>query len=224
MSEPEFVRQTRAAYDTVAASYADTLKGALAQQPYDRAVLDLFAELVTGSDGSEGRPVADVGCGPGRITAYLHERGVPAFGIDLSSQMVTVARQNHPELRFDQGSMLALDLPGGSLAGLVAWYSIIHTPPAELPSVLAEFRRVLAPGGRLLLAFQVGDDRVHLDHGYGLAFSLDAYRLVPDRVCEVLADAGFTVVMRLLREAVPIWAGGPVEKTPQAYLLAEGAE
>ena len=78
----------------------------------------------------------------------------------------------------------------------------------------AEFYRVLGPGGHLLLAFQVGDECVHLEQAYGHAISLDAYRLSPDHVAELLGQAGFVVHARLLREP-----DGP-EKIQQAYLMA----
>ena len=75
-----------------------------------------------------------------------------AFGVDLSPEMVALARRAHPGLRFDEGSMTALDLPDGALGGIVASYSIIHIPPERLPAVFAEFHRVLAPGGHMLVA------------------------------------------------------------------------
>lgn len=108
----------------------------------------------------------------------------------------------------------ALDLADGVLGGIVAWYSIIHTPPQRLPVTFAEFGRVLSPGGHLLLAFQAGDERVHLEQAYGHRVSLDAYRLPPGRVAGLLGQAGLAVHARLLREP-----DGP-EKTQQAYLLA----
>lgn len=211
MTEPPDLRATRAAYDTVATDYAKILSNELAAKPLDRALLGAFAELVA-ADG--GRPVADLGCGPGRVTAHLHSLGLTAFGIDLSPAMVAVARRAHPDLRFDEGSMTALDLADGVLGGIVAWYSIIHTPPQRLPVTFTEFHRVLGPGGQLLLAFQAGDEKVHLEHGYGHPVSLDAYRLSPDRIAGLLGQAGLTVHARLLREP-----DGP-EKTQQAYLLA----
>lgn len=210
MTEPSFLTATRTAYDAVAVEYAEMLKEELAAKPLDRAMLAAFAELVSSSvDGAVG----DLGCGPGRVTAHLHSLGLDAFGVDLSPEMVAVARRMHPGLRFDVGSMTALDLTDGSVAGIVAWYSIIHVPPELLPVVFAEFYRVLAPGGNLLLAFQVGDERVHLEQAYGHALSLDAYRLSPDRIAELLGHAGFAVSSRLLREP------GERERTPQACLL-----
>jgi hypothetical protein len=93
-------------------------------------------------------------------------------------------------VRLDEGSMTALDLPDGALGGIAALYSIIHIPPERLPGVFAEFHRVLAPGGHLLRAFQVGDERRHLSEAFGRAVSVDAYRLPPDRVAELLGEAG----------------------------------
>lgn len=198
----------RTAYDTVAVSYAELFRSALAASPFDRAMLGIFAELVSGR-------VADVGCGPGRITGHLNELGLDVFGVDLSPQMVAVARTDHPQLRFDVGTITELDIADGSLGGVVAWYSVIHAPPAAQPAIFAELARVLEPGGQALLAFQVGaDQHVHLEQGYGHDISLDVYRMDPDRVTAELDDAGLDVYARLVRDP----AGR--ERTPQAYLLA----
>lgn len=213
MTELSYLRTTRAAYDIVAADYAELLSAELAGKPLDRALLATFAEFVHAANVG---PVADLGCGPGRVTAHLQSLGLSAFGVDLSPAMVAVARHRHPDLLFDEGSMAALSLTDGVVGGIVAWYSIIHTPPEMLPVVFAEFYRVLCPGGHLLLAFQVGDDeRVHRELAYGHAVSLDSYRLSPDRVAELLNETGLVVHTRALREPA-----GEFEKTPQAYFLA----
>jgi SAM-dependent methyltransferase len=210
-AQPSFVSATRTAYDTVAASYAEMADGMLAESTWDRAMLNAFAELV----GPAG-PVGDLGCGPGRIAGYLASLGLDVFGLDLSPGMVEVARRAYPGLKFEVGSLLALELANESLAGALTWYSIIHTPPARLPEVFAELARVLVPGGRLLLAFQVGDEVRHIEQGYGHdGLSLDAYRLRPELIEQLAADAGLTVESRLVREPEP-----PHEKTPQAYLVA----
>ncbi len=213
MTEPDFLRTTRTSYDAVAADYAERFHAALAGKPLDRALLAGFAELVHAAGGG---PVADVGCGPGHVTAHLHGLGLTAFGIDLSPQMIAVARRAHPGLRFEVGSMLALDLPDGALGGIVANYSIIHIPEEQLPDVFAQFHRVLAPGGHVLVVFQVGDEPLHLTEVFGHAISLNFHRRQPDRIAELLSQAGLVVRARLLRE--PDDDG--VETTQQAYLLA----
>lgn len=150
MNTEGWLADTRVSYDTVAESYADQVRNFLDEAPYERAAFALFADLVRASGGG---PVADVGCGPGHITAHLRQRGVEAFGIDFSPAMIDVARRDHPGLRFEVGSMTDLRLTDTSVAGLVAWYSLIHIPDDEVGSVFAQFRRVLRPSGRCCSAF-----------------------------------------------------------------------
>ncbi|MFD5828518.1 class I SAM-dependent DNA methyltransferase [Lentzea sp. NPDC060358] len=181
---------TRAAYDAVAGRYAELFSDVLDTLPVERAVLAAFAGLVDG-------PVADLGCGPGHLTAHLRSLGLDAFGVDLSPEMIALARQAHPDLRFDVGTMTALDLGNDAVGGILASYSFIHTPPADLPVVFAEFARVLAPGGHAVLGFFAGDDPEPepFDHRVALA-----YRWSPDSLMTLLSQAGFTEVARLRRE------------------------
>ncbi|WP_406113521.1 class I SAM-dependent methyltransferase [Kitasatospora purpeofusca] len=213
-AEPEFLTATRTFYDTVAADYADRYREALAVMPWDRALLGVLAELVTTAGG--GR-VADLGCGPGRITGHLAGLGLDVCGLDLSPRMVELARAAHPAIPFTVGSLLDLPYGEGELAGIVAWYSIIHTPAGQLPRVFAEFHRVLAPGAPVVLAFQVGDGALRLDRPFGHPVTLDFRRRRPERIEELAAAAGLTVTTRLVREPEPD------ERTPQAYLLAHRA-
>ncbi|UMP02920.1 class I SAM-dependent methyltransferase [Amycolatopsis sp. EV170708-02-1] len=195
---------TRESYDTVAEDYATRVGRLFDQEPISRAMLAAFAEQVRG-------PVADVGCGPGHVTAHLASLGLDVTGVDLSPKMIEVARRRYPDQRFSVGSMTALDLPDGELGGLVAWWSIFHLPPDVLPEVFAEFRRTLAPGGRLLVGFHVGDERLSPETAYGHPVSYDAYLLDPGVVAVLLGDAGFEVTARLTMEG---------RKWPQACLSA----
>ncbi|MEU1395736.1 class I SAM-dependent methyltransferase [Micromonospora zamorensis] len=186
-----WLADTRTSYDTVAVSYAQLVSGLLAEAPHERAALRLFAELV---DGVGGGPVVDVGCGTGRITAHLRTLGVDAFGIDLSPGMIAVARRDHPGLRFEVGSMTDLDLGDGSVAGLIAWYSLIHIPDDQLGAVFAHFRRVVRPGGPLLLGFHVGDETTLKTEGYGgHPMKVHVHRRQPSQVAARLHDSGFRV-------------------------------
>ncbi|GAA4591784.1 class I SAM-dependent methyltransferase [Planotetraspora phitsanulokensis] len=211
MAESDFLLTTQASYDAMASEYEERFHDELAAKPLERAMLAAFAELVPATAGG---PVADVGCGAGHVTAHMHSLGLSAFGIDLSPQMVALARRVHPELRFEEGSMTALDLPDETLGGIVAMYSIIHIPPARLPDVFAEFHRVLVPGGHVLLVFQVGDDHVRRTEAFGQRVSLDCYWRPLERIAELLGQAGFIEVARLLREP------DETEKLQRGCLLA----
>ncbi|MEV8097605.1 class I SAM-dependent methyltransferase [Kitasatospora sp. NPDC085879] len=191
MNPDGWLDDTRTSYDTVAAAYAEQVRHLLDETPHERAALALFAELVRAGVGG---PVADLGCGPGRITAHLRHLGVDAFGIDLSPGMIEVARRDHPGLRFAVGSMTDLDLADASTAGLVAWYSLIHVPDDGIGSVLAHFRRVLRPGGPLLIGYHVGDGPRLKTQGYGgHPMKVRVHRRQPGRMIGWLDDAGFSV-------------------------------
>ncbi len=210
MDPDGWLADTRISYDTVAVSYADTMRDALAGTTYLRAALALFAESVR--DGGGG-PVADVGCGPGHVTAHLNNLGVDAFGIDISPGMVEVARGECPGLRFEVGSMTALDLADESLAGALAFWSLIHIPDEEVPAVLAGFRRVLRPGAPLLIGFHVGDGSKLKTQGYGgHPMKVHVHRRRPAQVGAWLREAGFTVEAELLLD--------PEGSTPGALLFA----
>jgi SAM-dependent methyltransferase len=175
-------------YDAIAEEYAQTYFDELDGKPFDREVLDRFASSVRG----RGR-ACDLGCGPGQIARYLATRGVDAFGIDASAAMVATAQRLNPKLDFHQGSFFALDLADGGLAGLAAFYSLIHCERAALPRALREIHRVLAPGGRLLMAVHAGEGEVTREEAYGKRTALVATLFSEQEVRDGLAGAGLRV-------------------------------
>ncbi|WP_326695460.1 methyltransferase domain-containing protein [Streptomyces sp. NBC_01267] len=199
MVESDALSATREAYDAAALTYAQLFRDTLRDSPLDRGILGAFAEFVRAS--GNGR-VADLGCGPGHITAHLAELGLTTFGVDTSSAMVELARQAYPGLRFDLGSMAALDIADGVLGGVLSRWSIIHTPPQELPAILAEFHRVLAPGGHLLIGFSASAGPSHPTQVFDHAVA-PAYRWSPDHLTAMLRKSGLAEVARLVREPQP---------------------
>jgi SAM-dependent methyltransferase len=192
VTDQSTLHDTKIAYDAVASLYAELFSDILDRLPLERALLRAFADIV-----GPREPVADLGCGPGHLTAHLHELGLDAFGIDLSPEMIALARQAHPDLSFTEGSMTALEIEDGTLGGILAFYSVIHTPPQQLPALLREFERVLKPGGHLLLGFFAGDHPwpQEFDHKVTLA-----YRWSPDSLADLLRQADLKEIARLVRE------------------------
>ncbi|RJQ68013.1 class I SAM-dependent methyltransferase [Pseudonocardiaceae bacterium YIM PH 21723] len=188
MTTDNWLADTRASYDADADGYTDKVRDLLTRMPYLRTALGVFADQVLTAGGGS---VADVGCGPGHVTSHLHKLGVDAFGIDLSPEMVGIAKRDHPGLHFEVGSMTDLKLPDTSLAGLLAWWSLIHIPDEEVPGVLAGFHRVVRPGGPVQIGFHVGDSTKVFGQ-------LRSHRRTPERVATWLREAGFAIEAELL--------------------------
>ena len=211
MTVDDRLARVRTTYDAVAESYARLLPDASFEAPTDHGMIEAFVTYVT-----EGiaRSVVDAGCGTGRMTGLLASQGVDVSGIDVSAGMISVARRTYPELSFGVAELADLPYADGQLGGVFAWYSIIHTPPEDLHRVFAEFFRVLAPGGHALLSFQVGEGHRHLSRAYGHDVSMVSYLFTPEIIAGHLADAGFSVIAQMTRQA------RTQETTPQAVLLA----
>jgi SAM-dependent methyltransferase len=204
--------EVSASYDRVADEYSRRIHTELAHKPFDRELLDGFATRVK----SHG-PVADLGCGPGMVAAYLAAQGVTdVFGIDLSPKMIAHATGLYPGLDFRVGDFSALEAPDNSWAGITAFYSLIHTPRDEVQAVLREFHRVLAPGGLLLLAFHVGKEVRHASEWWGTAVDIDFVFFETGEMLTYVWNAGFDSELDVEREPYP-----DIElQTRRAYILA----
>jgi SAM-dependent methyltransferase len=185
-------------YDRVADEYVQRIFDELRHKPLDRQLLDRFAVSVR-----DIGPACDMGCGPGHVARYLHEHGVQVCGVDLSPAMVERARRLTPAVEFRQGDMTALDAPDGAWAGIVAFYSIIHIPRGDMARALGELRRVLRPGGLLLLAFHIGDYTIHLDEWWGQKVSVDFFFFRVEEVTAPLRAEGFDIEEVFEREPYP---------------------
>jgi SAM-dependent methyltransferase len=175
-------------YDRLASPYAQHLADELSGKPLDRRLLDRFAEQTR-----DAGPVCELGCGPGHIARYLHDRGVDVVGVDLSPAMVQEARRLHPGMVFREGDMLAMDVEDGAFAGVVSFYAIVHLSRETLPAAFRELRRILRPGGVALVAFHVGDEVVRPGELWGIPVALDWVFFSTADVVRCLADAGLAV-------------------------------
>ena len=204
----------KATYDAVADAYTDHFFDELARKPFDREVLDAFA-----ASCARGGLVLDVGCGPGQVASYLMEDGVEAAGVDLSPEMIAAARRLSPRVKFSVGDMRQLAWPDGSLAGLTAFYSLIHIARADVPQVLAEFRRVLATDGRLLIAVHGGAGEVHRDEFLDRAVSFDATLFGLGELVTLVEAAGFWVDTAYQRPPYEF-----EHPTPRIYVAAHAVD
>ncbi len=207
----KFIQNTQTSYDQVAREYAEKFKDEMDDKPFDRDCLDRLAREV----GSLG-PICDLGCGPGQIARYLHRQGADTLGVDLSPCMIEEARRLNPDIPFHEGNMLALPDPDNSWGGIAAFYCIIHIPRAQVVEALREMRRVLKPGGVLLITFHIGDEIKHVEEWWEKPINLDFAFYQPAEMEAWLKEAGFELEETLVREP------NPKVETPtrRAYLFA----
>jgi ubiquinone/menaquinone biosynthesis C-methylase UbiE len=194
-------RGVQRAYDTVAEDYAAYFPDTRAEAFVELAMVDAFAMAVTAGDDAR---VLDAGCGAGRMSRYLAERGCSVEGIDLSPGMVAVARRTQPGLAFTVGSLTELPYQDDLFAGVMLWFSIIHTPPAGQARIFAEAARVLRPAGHLLVGFQAGEGTRDVAPAYrqfGHEIELERHLYTADEVASRMEAVGMREVCRLVRRA-----------------------
>lgn len=203
--------RVRASYQALAATYADRLDGELADLPFERWLLDRVATAVG------AHPVADVGCGPGHVAAYLAAQGARAVGYDLTPAMVEQARRLHPEVPVEVLDLHRILKPrdDDGWGAVLAWYSLIHLAPSELPEAVGALTRVLRPGGWLVLGLHAGPALRHTDEWLDVAVDIDVVQHDPAHVLEVVAAAGLRDVEWYLRG--PLTARG--ETTDRLYVV-----
>jgi ubiquinone/menaquinone biosynthesis C-methylase UbiE len=212
MANSENLMDVRSAYDTVAETYSTVIPDTSFEAPLDMAMVDHFIAHVR---ATADRTVVDVGCGAGRMTSYLSNAGLNVSGVDLSPEMVRVAHRLHPELLFDVGELTDLPVADAGADGVLAWYSIIHSPPTALPAVAGEFWRALRPGGSALIAFHAGSGHRTIDRAYGHDVQLRAELHAPDDVALRFTEQGFVMRAQLVRSP------RATEKHPQAAILVD---
>ncbi len=172
----------RDSYSARSQEYTDLFGHMDSTHESDRALVTSWAATLTGR-------VLDAGCGPGQWTDFLAQRGLAVSGIDLVPEFVERARDQYPDLSFEVGGFEALDVEADSLGGVLSWYSLIHHHPQDIATPLAEFARVIRPGGGLLVGFFEGASVEAFDHA-----ATTGYRWPVAELAQVLVTAGFDVI------------------------------
>lgn len=182
-------------YDTVAKEYAETFSGEHEKKRKDQEILQRFSQEL-----GDRRPVWDFGCGPGQTAEYLRNLGIEISGLDLSEGMLKQARTIHPEIHFRKGNILALEFENDSIAGIVAFYAIVHFTKEQVGIAFREIYRILQPGGIFLLTYHIGGDTIHLDEFLGKEIDMDFMFFTTDFILSCLKDTGFEKIEIIERE------------------------
>jgi ubiquinone/menaquinone biosynthesis C-methylase UbiE len=198
-------------YDTVAEEYAKEFESEHEKKPKDRELLEKFSKEI-----KDRKPVWDFGCGPGHTAGYLKTLGIEISGLDISEKILEQARTIHPKIHFRKGDILELEFENDSIAGVVAFYAIVHFTKEQVRRAFSEVFRVLQPGGLFLLTYHIGDETIHLDEFLGKKIDIDFMFFTPDFIAGCLKKSGFEKIEITERNPYP----GVEYESRRAYVFA----
>lgn len=198
-------------YDLTAEEYAKVFYNELENKPFDRLILQRFATENKGK-------FADLGCGCGQTTKFLADLGVQDLvGIDLSPEMVKIAKKLNKNINFEVGNMLNLDKKDEELGAILAFYAIVHFTYEEIEQAFSEVYRVLKTSGQFLFSFHVGSEEIKLDEFLNQKLVITFYFFEVDKILQILEKIGFK-----LKDAIIRYPYKEVEHPSQrAYILVE---
>ncbi len=199
-------------YDTVAKEYVEAFSGEHERKPKDQEILYRFSQKI-----GDRRPVWDFGCGPGQTAKHLKDLGLEISGLDLSEKMIEQARKLHPEIHLRKGNILELEFENDSIAGVVAFYAMVHFTEEQVGIALREVFRVLQPGGIFLFTYHIGEKIIHVEEFLGKRVDADFMFFTTDFIFSCLKDSGFEKIEIIEREPYP----GVEYESRRAYVFAE---
>jgi ubiquinone/menaquinone biosynthesis C-methylase UbiE len=198
-------------YDTVAKEYSESFFGEHEKKPKDQEILRRFSQEI-----GDRRPVWDFGCGPGQTAKYLQDLGIEISGLDLSEKILERARTIHPEIHFRKGNILDLEFENDSIAGVVAFYAIVHFTEEQVGMAFREVFRVLQPDGIFLFTYHIGEKTIHIEEFLGKKIDIDFMFFTTDFISDCLKKSGFEKIEIIEREPYP----GVEYQSRRAYAFA----
>jgi ubiquinone/menaquinone biosynthesis C-methylase UbiE len=198
MTPEQNVNKVENLYDSIAKEWTETFCGEHEKKPKDQEMLHRFSQEI-----GDRKPVWDFGCGPGNTAKYLQDLGIEISGLDLSEKMLDQARAIHPRIHFRKGNILELEFDNDSIAGVVAFYAIIHFTEEQVGTAFREVFRVLRPGGVFLFTYHIGEKTLHLDEFLGKKVDIDVMFFTADFIFSYLKDSGFEKIEAIEREPYP---------------------
>lgn len=181
--------KTRQAYNLAAQRYHELFHDEMSQKEYDRNLLDRF-----GGYFNQDSLICDAGCGPsGHIGRYLFDKGIPVIGVDISDRCIQLASENNPHMRFERCDMGDTPFEDETFDGVIVYYSIIDTPKNHVGRLFQEFRRVLKPGGRLLVAVKAGTTEGYLTELLGIEIEIYFSLFTLEEIKRYFEDEKFSI-------------------------------
>ena len=176
-------------YNKTAINYADKFMNELECKHLDKILLKAFITENVGSG-----KLIDLGCGPGQTTRFLFDNGFAnVTGADISPEMIKVAQQANPQLKFEVADMLSLQYADNYFAAAIAFYAIVHFDYDQVGTALKEINRVLIPGGHLLFSFHIGNNTVYIDDFLDQQVSIDFYFFEVEKIRQIVIETGFEI-------------------------------
>lgn len=180
----DFKKTVRDGYNTIANRY-------LAERTRDSQDVRLLDELMERLPTNA--KVLDAGCGAGIPISQILSEHFEVTGVDFSEAQVELARKDVPAAEFLCEDMTKLDFPDETFDGITSYYAIIHIPREEHQALLANFHRVLKPGGLALLCLGAEHLVDDIDENY-LGTRMYWSHYDADTYIEILRDCGFEIL------------------------------
>jgi len=192
----EISSKTRAAYNLAAEKYHQLFFDEIDKKEFDRKIIDEFSEYF-----DKGSVLCDAGCGPsGHITGYIFKKGINITGIDISDKCIEIARKINPFIKFERGDISKLEYDNNYFDGIISYYSIIDTPKKFIPCILKEFKRVLKPGGYLLLVVKYGYEEGFITDLLGIKTEIYFSLFTEHEIRDYVIECGFEIIKIIIRK------------------------
>jgi ubiquinone/menaquinone biosynthesis C-methylase UbiE len=199
-------------YNIIAKEWTEKFSGEHNNKPKDQETLIRFSKGI-----GNRKPVWDFGCGPGNTAEYLKNLGVQISVLDLSETILEQARSIHPDINFQKGNILDLEFDNDSIAGVIAFYAIIHFTEEQVSMAFNEIFRVLQPNGLFLFTYHIGKGTMHLDEFLGKKINIDFMFFTTEFISGCLKTCGFEIIELIERDPYP----GLEYESRRAYVFAK---
>ena len=161
----------------------------------DEKYIDQFLQSL------EGKNVLDAGCGNGRDCIYINQKGFKVKGIDLSKEMLVIAKKMVPKVDFEVMDITNITYSDNSYDGIISNCSFFHIPVEELPKTLNSFSKILKPNGKLLLILQEGLGEAMIEEPFRKGVYIYINYFSVKQISELLLKHGFEIDSILKEES-----------------------